>query len=131
MFSDNVVIMPYGQQLGFPPDDLWYQGMELHFNHTFLEFEMYETPWPSADEDKHFGYPDRTLYHFGNTCPLVLGDGAPQCKAYKHKCYSCTSFVCEEFARNYLAKHAFDRGHHPKHVQTSRRPSMRRKRQSL
>ena len=107
------VIMPYGEQLGFPDADTMNWAMELHYSGCFLDFEQFENPWPSADEEAYFGNPDRALYHFGSTCPLELAEGADQCKAFKQKCYSCRSYVREEFARNYLAKHAFESGNHP------------------
>ena len=55
----------------------------------------------------------RQTFGFGDTCPLPMWDGQHECKAFRMKASKCSSVMCETFARNYLAKHAFDSGNHP------------------
>ena len=45
------------------------------------------------------GEPSRSFF-YGETCPVN-----PDCKSYKKKMAMCRSYVCREFATNYLARH--------------------------
>ena len=47
------------------------------------------------------------MYHFGDTCPLHLGEGIKVCKAFSDKLQKCKSCVSETCASNYLAQHAY------------------------
>ena len=102
----------YGAQLGFPSDEKLDEMNTKNGNHEFLVAENVEKYIPTEEEEDCFGKPKRTRYHFGNDCPLQLGDDY-ECKAYAWKHKRCSSMICADFARNYLAKHAFDSGNHP------------------
>ena len=56
-----------------------------------------------------------TVFHFGNKCPLDLKSGVSMCKSYADKHGGCKSYICETFARNYLAKHGYDSSSHTVH----------------
>ena len=88
------------------------EALEMHANGEFIDgskFEMYFVA--ECDDDGE----DRLGYYFGPECPLPLWKGAPRnalCKSYKDKLHGCRSYVCEEFAHNYLAKHGCESSNH-------------------
>ncbi len=88
------------------------EALEMHANGEFIDgskFEMYFVA--ECDDDGE----DRLGYYFGSECPLPLWKGAPRnalCKSYKDKLHGCRSYVCEEFAHNYLAKHGCESSNH-------------------
>ena len=53
-----------------------------------------------------------SIFHFGTKCPLELKAGILSCKSFSEKQKGCKSYVCESFARNYLAHHGFDSTNH-------------------
>ena len=53
-----------------------------------------------------------SIFHFGTKCPLELKAGVLSCKSFSTSRFSCKSYVCESFARNYLAHHGFDSTNH-------------------
>ena len=84
---------------------------ELDNLHAAQEFISKEIELWIVNEDDDDGQ-NRTIYHFGDTCPLHLGEGVNVCKAFSdmlHKCKSCVSETC---ARNYLAQHAYSSTNH-------------------
>ena len=72
-----------------------------------LEFVSQENEAYWVDDEEDTGE-DRTKWHFGPVCPLK-----GTCKSYAEKKHKCSSLVCDDFARSYLCKHAFDSSNHP------------------
>ena len=96
-------------------EDALNNAMDKHHREEWVDFESTEILWEPAPGTEDDGE-DRLLYHFGDICPLPLWDGAQpheQCRSYKDKQRYCSSLECEEFARNYLAKHAYESTNHP------------------
>ena len=98
-----------------PQESMLDHCFSVHGQQEFLHWSEVERPHIPAQEDEDKSV-KRTIYHFGSECPLALWDGATpddSCKAFTQKLQGCKSFICSEFAQNYLAKHAFDSSNHP------------------
>ena len=86
-------------------DDVYAKAWEAITNEEFIDQSATEPYWVEESDDT--GEP-RNVYGFGDTCPL-----AASCQSFKNKKNCCKSMVCEEFAQNYLAKHAWESSNHP------------------
>ncbi len=87
-------------------------GLQLHADFQFIDSSKMEQYFVTeSDDDGH----DRLGYYFGPECPLLLWKGHPRnalCKSYKEKLHGCRSYICENFAVNYLAKHGLESSNH-------------------
>ena len=79
-----------------------------HASNEFLpnDVELFIVKQEDERED------DRLVHGFGDVCPLALAPGVGSCKSFKEKLWGCRSVVCEELAKNHLARHAFTSTNH-------------------
>ena len=87
------------------PDQVISIGIGLHFEQKFIDPIVFDNRGDEEDDE------ERVCFSFGDTCPLELWTNAGAghaCRTYKGKHYCCASTKSDDFARNYLAYHAFE-----------------------
>ena len=91
-------------------ENLIADGLLLHADLKWVDPHKFDNA--VIDESVDTGE-DRCVFTFGAVCPLPLGSDKDKCRSYKDKLNQCRSYSCSEFARNYLARHAYDSTNHP------------------